>query len=161
MIHIRHLTSLGDEALFDRLRPLMSDKPEATFQCNLTPDTTWREVRVEVDSLELGLCGLINHSFRDLGSRPKRCASRPLYKPLGPKSSFRGKLADFVVPSLSRSPRFGRSIGSRMVSDSSTDRSPAADGSLTTQIPEQYPAPRTRVARVRINTAGHHIKSTP
>jgi hypothetical protein len=53
----------------------MSDKPEATLQCNLTPDTTWREVRVEVDSLELGLCGLINHSFRDLGSRPRRCAT--------------------------------------------------------------------------------------
>lgn len=50
-----------------RLRPLMSDKPEATIQCNLTPDTTWREVRVEVNFMELGLGGLIDYSFRDLG----------------------------------------------------------------------------------------------
>jgi len=45
----------------------MSDKLEATLQCNLTPDTTWREVRVEVNLMELGLCGLIDYSFRDLG----------------------------------------------------------------------------------------------
>lgn len=77
-----------------RLRPLMSDKREATIQCNLTPDTTWREVRVDVNLMALGLCGLIDYSFRDLGHALDDVRLQAPV-PLPPRTNYSGQSRPF------------------------------------------------------------------
>lgn len=90
-------------------------------------------------------------------ARPRRCAiagpcaSSSTHELVGSKSSLGNKLADFVVCSLTQSPKAGKSIGTRLISDSSTDRFKS----------RTIPSSRDKGSEVRINTAGYYVRSTP